>query len=340
MSEYKSFLLRQLGIRESQIKPSTVDRDAFPGIDPEELEAGTEDEKEEHGMSPDKAKQTAAQHLTAPKQAHYYSGMEKAKDAGMLKDASAMNSPMMSPTAIATPVIGIAVRGSVTGGLPSGKEMKAPGKLGGYEPIPTATQNSQLVDKTPANPAINSSQPISNGSEAGGDTHPHQVQNNDGEAPQNVTGASTDSDSALTLKSAMPQGMDIDVTEEEEDKIQNELNEGKHKSGCKCGFCMNKNRFGKKSKDGDESTNKNKKKDETDEKENTKDEDEKVPTERLEEIRKTLQPKAVSGKMNQKERDLLYTIKEVLTKRQNSGEQRMFTTPKDNPYGRMVYNSK
>jgi hypothetical protein len=296
MSNYKNYLLRQLGIKESQLPASIVERDSYPGIDPDELEQGTEDEKDEHGMSLDKAKQTATQHLEEPNQSHYYSGMEKAKEKGMLKDmlmgkVPASAEQLTSPTAIPTPIIGVSVRGSSTGGLPSGVDQSTkditPTNLGGYDKIPIETVNSRLIDNTPENSQINSTDtPINDNPKTIVEPHPHQIQNDHGEPPQAVTGASTDSNNELTLKSAMPKGIDIDVseqnTEEESGKepvadenpeyttpnkegrfgtnlgevfernkklMQDKLgivSEGKHKAGCTCGFCKNKGSFGKK----------------------------------------------------------------------------------------------
>jgi len=259
MSNYKKYLLRQLGIKESQFKPSIVERNAYPGIDPDELEQGEKDEEEEHHMSPDKAKTTALQHLKGKDQGHYYSGMEQAKDKGMLKD-------MVSPTARPTPIIGVAIRGSTTGGLPSGADQTGispstpTGRLGGYEPIPIAKDNSEVIDKTPKNSAICSSNPISEPTGNDGEKHAHQVQNSTGEAPQAVTGASDDSDDTLTLKSAVPKDIevggdegdesnDMDGEEDEEGsdpESATDLHEGKHKGGCTCGFCKNKGKMGKK----------------------------------------------------------------------------------------------
>jgi len=211
-------------------------------------------------MSPDKAETTALQHLKGKNQGHYYSGMEKAKEQGMLKD-------MVSPTARPTPIIGVAIRGSVTGGLPSGADQTGispntpTGRLGGYEPIPIAKDNSELIDKTPKNSAICSSRPISEPTGNDGEKHAHQVQNDVGEPPQAVTGASEDSDDTLTLKSAVPkdievggvEGNDMDGEEDEEGsdpESATELNEGKHKGGCTCGFCKNKGKMGKKKEGG------------------------------------------------------------------------------------------
>ncbi len=272
---YKNYLLRQLGIKESQFKSPLVEDNSFPGIDPDELEKGTEEERDDHDMSGEEAAKTATQHLTQPEQKHYYSGMEKAKNKGMLRDT--LSGGPISPTAIATPIIGLAVRGSSTGGFPSGMDQSGispntpTGRLGGYEPIPTERANSKLVDKTPSNNTINSSTPVNNDFQPIPETpHPYQIQQNMGNVPQSLTGASTDgNETSSKLKSAVPMGIDVDVDvsdtsdsisgeegdmndmdgeEPMEDDAKAGLNEGKHKKGCKCGFCMNKNRFGKKKK--------------------------------------------------------------------------------------------
>ena len=272
MSNYKNYLLSQMGIKESQVNPSTVDRNAFEGIDPDELRMGADDEAGEHNMSPEKAKQTAMQHLEEPGQKHYYTGMDMAKKIGMLKD-DFMGGGAISPTAIPTPIIALGVRGSSTGGFPSGMDQTGiqpntpTGRLGGYEPIPTAKDNSELINKTPCNPQINSATPKTEVPQTVVEPHPHQVQHVTGEPPQAATGASTDGDDTLTLKSAMPKGVNIDVSQEgteekqqdmndmdgeesmeDQDEMKQDINEGKHKKGCQCGFCKNKGSFGKKKK--------------------------------------------------------------------------------------------
>jgi len=274
-----------MGIKESTLPPSIVEDNSFPGIDPDELKQGEEDEKEEHGMSDEKAKQTAAQHLKEPDQHHYYSGIEKAKQQGMLKD---MLNPIMSPTALQIPVIGVSVRGSTSGGLPSGRDQTnpdlSPRNLGGYEKIPIDGAHSTLIDKTPCNSQINSDTPIATDIQPPDeDVHPHQIQNSSGEKPQSVTGASTDSSDSITVKQSEPTGIDIEVEdsgEEEKNKSSNRGNnpnkesgmgygmstvtEGKHKNGCKCGFCANNGKFKKKSiddKDDTEKTENDKKED-------------------------------------------------------------------------------
>ncbi len=218
MINYKKYFLRQLSIKESQFKQSEVDRNAFPGIDPEELEVGKEEEEEEHGFPPKQAQKIAIDHLKEPDQHHYYKGVEKAKGMGMLKDINVMG---MSPTAIPTPIIGFTVRGSSTGGLPSGLDQRrsniTPTNLGGYEKIPIETLNSKLVDKTPTNSQINSSAPISTVKSDTNDVeqHPHQIQNASGEPPQAVTGADIDHDDRLNATSEPTKVVDIDVSEEE-----------------------------------------------------------------------------------------------------------------------------
>lgn len=190
MSEYKKYVHRSIGVTE--IKKS----------EDKKLAKSAEKEKEEHPqLSKKDALLIAKQH-------------EKSK----VSEGTAMNSPLLSPTAIATPVIGVSVRGSSTGGLPSGADQMGnitPSRLGGYEKIDVNRINSKLVDNTPNNPDINqhSTPIINNPALQGGVTHTHQVQRNAGEAPQSVTGASTDSDNSLTLKSAMPKSINVDVEE-------------------------------------------------------------------------------------------------------------------------------
>lgn len=273
-TNYKGFLLRQLGLKESQFPPSDVNPDVFPGIDP----AGDEPFK---------------------------------------KDPETH----VSPSAKRPPILGISIRGSVTGGLPSGNDNAL---LGGYSPIKPDSDNSVVVDKTPQNGGISSNKPISKQDDAQtdqGGEHPHQVQKDAGEAPQSVTGAEEDGNGEGTSSitpSANDQGeVDINVDEEDDDDDKNEtsktgaldmaddaiaigmgatktaeksLQEGKHKSGCKCGFCANKGKF----------------------------ENKKVSDEKLDEIIKSLTPKAISGKMNLQESKVFSAIKQVIEKRRNS----------------------
>ena len=222
MNDYKDHIRRSLGLTEAQFIPaSLLEKDE---IDPEELEKGTGEEAGEHGMPPKKARQTAKDHLGAPNQGHYYTGMEKAKKDGMLKDQA------ISPTARQTPVIGLAIRGSSTGGLPSGVDQGrqdiSPSKVGGYDRVQSQDLNHHSFGKTPSNPEIKQTTPVNPDPSTGqGVTHPHQIQVTAHEKPQALTGASTDSDDTLKLKSAVPKGIDIDIAETDtEEETKNEDN--------------------------------------------------------------------------------------------------------------------
>lgn len=238
MSDYKRYFIRQMGIGES-LRPTSVQPS---DIDPKELEMGIEDEKD-HTSDPNIAKTIALQHLT--KKPDYYSRIKKA---GLEEDDHIDVRPepsrMLSPSAVATPVIAMAVKGSSTGGLPSGadREMSlpqsdgvdvsklSPSQLGGYEPIPTAKDNSKLIGKTPNNPQINSSALKVDSPDTQIDPHPFQFQKAQGEPPQDITGASTDGDDSLTLKMAMPKGVDVDIQEDGYDEYEHGSDEENNKN--------------------------------------------------------------------------------------------------------------
>ena len=222
MNDYKDHIRRSLGLTEAQFIPaSLLEKDE---IDPEELEKGTGEEAGEHGMPPKKARQTAKDHLGEPNQAHYYTGMEKAKKSGMLKDQA------ISPTARPTPIIALGIRGSSSGGLPSGVDQGrgdiSPSKVGGYDRVQSQNLNHHSFGKTPSNPEIKQTTPVNPDPSTGqGVTHPHQIQVTAHEEPQALTGASTDSDDTLKLKSAVPKGIDIDIAEtDSEEETKNEDN--------------------------------------------------------------------------------------------------------------------
>lgn len=260
MSNYKNYLLRQLGIKESALK-----------------------------------------------QINYKSKNSPTRVRMDIKDNGQMPSlrdRILSPTAVATPVIAIAVRGSTTGGLPSGKNM-SPSRLGGYELISTAKTNSELIDKTPCNAQINSSSPISDTPETAMDAHPHQVQNSDGEPPQSVTDASAEDDGALKLKDMAPKQLDIDVTESEDEDNQADNPDFQQKDAEQ----FRKDRSA--SPDSDEVRNQLGIK-------------EQVSVETLLKVRNSLQEKASSGKMNAKESEAFKYITEVLQKRGLGLEQKLF----------------
>lgn len=240
MSNYKKYFISQLGLKES-LKPAGIQPS---DVDPSELESGVRDETE-HTDDANVAKKIALQHLK--KTPDYYSRIKKA---GLEEDdeiQSETPSSIMSPTAISTPVIAMAVRGSSTGGLPSGADRGmslsnndgvnvsnlSPSQLGGYEPIPSAKNNSKLINKTPNNSDINSSTlkiDSQTNTNDNSENHPHQFQKSQGEAPQNVTGASVDSDDSLTLKMAMPKGVDVDIQEDDAyDEYEHGSDEDNHR---------------------------------------------------------------------------------------------------------------
>jgi hypothetical protein len=263
MSDYRKYMFRAIGLRESAASdvPSLSDIDK---------------EQDEHPqLSRAEAALIAKQHAK-------------------LDEISAFQSPMYSPTAIPTPIIGGAVRGSSSGGLPSGADRNSdisPSRLGGYKQVGVSPVNSLLVNKTPANSEINrGSMPINDDpSLTGGVTHPFQVQKDAGNPPQAVTGASMDGDAAVKPTTPTDRSIDVSIAQEGEDEDNNadnpdfqkrdaeqfrkdrsassagddvrkelgmnetfarhtellkkKLAEGKHKSGCKCGFCANKGKF-------------------------------------------------------------------------------------------------
>ena len=136
----------------------------------------------------------------------------------------------ISPTARPPTILALGIRGSTTGGLPSGADQLgtdiSPTKVGGYDRVDPANLNSKVVNKTPENPEIEQDDvPINNNPSTGnGVTHPHQIQVTAHEEPQAATGASTDTDPTLTLKSATPKGIEVDVADENEDSEEETKN--------------------------------------------------------------------------------------------------------------------
>ena len=260
MSDYKRYFLKQLGIKESTLKPAGIDPD---DVNKDELEMGVDDEKE-HTSDPNTAQTIALQHLK--KDPNYYTQL---KNAGL--DETPSQSSILAPK-IATPqIVSMAVRGSSTGGFPSGRDnITSPltngelnvskmtsGQLGGYEPIPIYKDNSQLVNKTPINPSIDSTKLKDNCPSIDNITpHPYQIQNIEGEAPQKMTGASIDNDDSIALKVSMPNGIDINLEEHKNAKLNKtfkkhlrlmnetikskEISECDCSSDCKCDGCNNK----------------------------------------------------------------------------------------------------
>jgi hypothetical protein len=202
---------------------------------------------------------------------------------------------MLSPTAIATPVIGVTVRGSNTGGLPSGKNI-TPKNLGGYELVNPEKDNSQLVDKTPDNTDINSSTPISDSDKTIPETpHPHQIQKDANEPPQELTGAPVNADTDMTLKSVAPAAKPAADEPEAEGEVSVDVDEEAKTPEEKDNKPMVSNKTEKHFK--------------------------KVNDVRLEEVLKKLHEKAIAGKMNKQESDVFSLIKEVKQKRKLNENQ-------------------
>jgi len=153
-------------------------------------------------------------------------GLSEAQFAPFPKNAE----PQISPTARPPTILALGIRGSTTGGLPSGADQVgtdiSPTKVGGYDRVDPQNLNSKVINKTPKNAEIDQDNvPINNNPSTGnGVTHPHQIQVTAHEEPQAATGASTDTDSTLTLKSATPKGIEVDVADDNEDSEEETKN--------------------------------------------------------------------------------------------------------------------
>lgn len=244
MKNYKSYFLRQLGLKESQFKPSDVN-DPYDNIDPDELRKGTEDEKDEHGFSTNLAQRTAVDHLKEPNQTHYYSGVDAAKKAGMLKEKSPFSA--MSPTAKSPTILAIGIRGTPGGMMPSqamaptslppsdtaiapdgaGVDPKSKAALGGLQLASKQTPNSTIVNGTPKNNMLQSSRPVSDIVPPTPATeHPDQVQQvsqTDDIPAQALTGTTSNSDSPMGEK---PEPEDFDVNDIEVDGTDLDIPKG------------------------------------------------------------------------------------------------------------------
>lgn len=222
---YKSYFIHQFGLKE-QLKP-TVDPSS---VDPEELKKGIKDEME-HTNDPALAKKIALHHLA--KRPKYYSELEKCN----IDEFNQMQS-LLSPTVKSPQILAISVKGSPSGGLPSGTNMQdtaiAPkgagvntsskAALGGLEPVSVNTSNSVIVNKTPHNNAIDSANPISDVEGKDNDfNHPLQMQNKDEKSAQALTGTTNDPESMM---GDMPHPEEFEITSDEE---MDSLNETKRK---------------------------------------------------------------------------------------------------------------
>lgn len=357
-SDYKKYFIRQEGLNEISLKPSKLKPS---DADPKELEAGIEDEKE-HTDSTEGAQTITLQHLE--KHPKYYSqktaaGLDEFELNTDFDSDDVVNEPsprdkMMSPTAIAPQVIGVAIRGSSTGGLPSGADQTGispstpTGKLGGYEPIKIDKGNSVLVDKTPQEQKITTSEPIApeSSDEHCGEEHPHQVQKDEEHETEELE--TPEDEMSMSLKSAAPQielnegkysckkcgritddgGDCYKCKEEAKEELEkskdsywnnkfpdDELNEGDQgyqpKTGQKCSCKPGSQRDNCRHCEG------------TGEIVNFKKiRDKKLSTDKLNETLSKLAPKALEGKLTDKESKLFSMIKEVLSKRKTIEESK------------------
>lgn len=179
MSNYKSFFLKSMGMREDQLPGGKGDNTPPQDVDPQQLEMGIKVEME-HTKDREIAREIAMDHLTEDPQ--YYSHL---KNAGMadelpkgLETQIPQISKLLNPTKIMQqPVIGVAVRGTASGGLPGGGIVNDPEKarFGGFEPIKNLKPNSQgTIEDTPVSKKIQ---------EPGGHYTPDNAEITSGKAP-------------------------------------------------------------------------------------------------------------------------------------------------------------
>lgn len=160
MSNYKSYFLKSLGLKEDHLPGGKGDESTPTQFDQNELQMGIKVEME-HTHDADLAKEIAMDHLSEDPQ--YYSHLKGAGMADELPNGqqpvqTPMMSKLVSPTAIMpTPVIAVGVRGTKTGLLPAGGIVDDPEKarLGGLELVKNLKPNSQgAIANTPASDQI------------------------------------------------------------------------------------------------------------------------------------------------------------------------------------------
>jgi len=166
MSNYKSYFLKSLGLKEDLMAGGKGDELSPSQIDQEELEKGIKVEME-HTHDADLAKEIAMDHLA--EDPHYYSHLKQAGMADELSDGEIPKATpekpaipqltnLISPTARGLmPVIAIGVRGTKTGLLPAGGIVDDPEKarLGGFELVKNLKPNSQgTIANTPSSDQI------------------------------------------------------------------------------------------------------------------------------------------------------------------------------------------
>ncbi len=154
MSNYKSYFLKSMGLREDSLPGGNGDETSSNQVDPQQLEMGVKVEME-HTQDEALAKEIALDHLT--EDPNYYSTLKGAGLADELPGSSMgetlpmppQMSKLFSPTAIMpTPVIATAVRGTRSGGLPAGGHVADPEKcrLGGLEAMKVLPQGGVKGD--------------------------------------------------------------------------------------------------------------------------------------------------------------------------------------------------
>jgi hypothetical protein len=243
MNPYKSYIFKQLNIKESNLRPVDIDPET---IDPTELKIGIGVEGE-HTGDIETAKKIALHHLD--EDPNYYSKM---KNCG-LKEHSPF-SQLLSPTAKAPRALAISVRGTPHGVLPTslipsetsdtaiaptgaGVDIKSKAALGGLELVSPQIPNTTLVDSTPKNSTLESPKPVADAvPKTPANEHPLQVQQTVGDiSVQALTGTSPDGKAPMGNKpepkkfdvgdeEGQSQGFDIDVPGEPEEDEEPEIN--------------------------------------------------------------------------------------------------------------------
>lgn len=244
MNTYKKYF-KELGLSEDLLGGGVGDKTDVSEIDPQELEMGTKEEME-HTKNQDLAREIAIDHLT--EDPHYYSRLKSCGLGGDSEGGEGEKSgeptpcggialqKLLSPTAInPMPVIGVAVRGSSTGVLPSGGIIgdSNRARFGGFEPVHNLKANSQgAISSTPKNPSIEAdgghytpdNPELAAGAapktsvEGSNNIHPMQVQQL-GNSPIEDDGTSRGGDEN--------EKVEIDIEEEENIKEFGELSENK-----------------------------------------------------------------------------------------------------------------
>lgn len=153
MSNYKSYFLKSLGLREDTVLGPDGDKKSQ---DEEEMKLGIKTEVA-HTQDDDLAKKIATKHLN--EDPSYYSTLREAGIPDEDEKSEAPSIAKLAPKVKCPQVIGVAVRGTRTGLLPAGGIVDDPEKarLGGFELVQNKKPNSQgAIADTPASEDIKS----------------------------------------------------------------------------------------------------------------------------------------------------------------------------------------